>query len=90
MSLDYFANDKYKVLSCMAECQIAVKDQYVIKLSQQEIADILQFSKVKVNGIIAELKESGYLVQQSTRGKYLLTDKARLELADLQNGGHTK
>ena len=36
---DFFVNDKYKVLECMAQRQIAVNDEYVIKLSQQEIAD---------------------------------------------------
>ena len=56
MGLEYFANDKYRVLECMAERQISVKGSTVIKLTQQEIADLLQFSKVKVNSIIAELK----------------------------------
>jgi len=84
MSLEYFVNDKYKVLSCMAERQISVNGSQVIKLSQQEIADILQISKVKVNGLISELKADGYLVQLTTRGKYALTAKATTELADFQ------
>lgn len=87
MSLDYFVNDKYKVLSCMAERQISVNGNQIIKLSQQEIAAILQISKVKVNGLIAELKEDGYLLQLTTRGKYALTEKAVTELAVLQDGG---
>ena len=45
MSLEYFVNDKYKVLSCMAERQISVNGSQVIKLSQQEIADILNTSQ---------------------------------------------
>ena len=80
MNLEYFGNDKYKVLVCMAERQISVKDSTVIKLSQQEIADILKISKVKVNAIIAELKADYYITQKSPRGKYSLTDKAIKEL----------
>ena len=51
MGLEYFANDKYRVLECMAERQISVKGSTVIKLTQQEIADLLQFSKVKAMAI---------------------------------------
>ena len=84
MNIDYFGNDKYRVLACMAKRQIAVKDTIVIKLSQQEIADILQLSKVKVNAIIAELKSDDYLTQRSPRGNYSLTAKAVLALEEMQ------
>ena len=77
---DFFVNDKYRVLKCMAMRQISVNGEMIVKLSQQEIADILQFHKPKVNSIIKELKDAGYLKQQSTRGKYLLTPKALNEL----------
>lgn len=85
MIIEYFANDKYRVLSCMAERQISVNGNMVIKLSQQEIADMLQLSKVKVNGIIAELKADGLLIQQSSKGKYSLTDKAKAMLNEMKN-----
>ena len=84
MKFDYFANDKLKVLCCMAERQILVKDAMIIKLSQQEIAEILNLSKVKVNGIINELKADGYLIQNSSRGKYTLTEKAVDILSEMQ------
>ena len=77
---EFFVNDKYRVLECMASRQISVKDEQVIKLSQQEIADIMHFTKTKVNTIIGELKDNGYLVQFSARGKYSLTEKANAEL----------
>jgi len=83
MNIDYFGNDKYRVLTCMARRQISVKDSSVIKLSQQEIADILHISKVKVNTIISELKLDGYLAQKSPRGKYSLTDKSNAALAEI-------
>lgn len=73
---DFFVNDKYRVLECMAARQISVNEEMVIKLSQQEIADILHFTKAKVNAIIGELKINGYLSQLTTRGKYALTQKS--------------
>lgn len=82
---EFFVNDKYRVLDCMANRQISVNNEKVIKLSQQEIADILQFTKTKVNTIIGELKTNGYIVQLSTRGKYALTDKANAELRKMGN-----
>ena len=82
---DFFVNDKYRVLECMASRQIPVNDSMIIKLSQQEIADILGFTKPKVNGIISELKDNGYLTQLSSRGKYALTDTARTELSKMQS-----
>jgi DNA-binding IclR family transcriptional regulator len=84
LEIEYFGNDKYRVLACMSERQIAVKDNAIVKLSQQEIADIVQLSKAKVNGIIAELKSEGYITQESPRGKYSLTDRAVKALAIMQ------
>jgi len=83
--IDYFTNDKYKVLKCMSERQISVLGIQVVKLSQQEIADTLHFTKTKVNSIISDLKIDGYLLQQSPRGKYVLTEKALEELSAIDN-----
>jgi len=88
--LDYFVNGKYKVLECMAERQISVNDDLIVKLSQQEVAVILHFTKAKVNAIIGDLKKDGYLIQCSTRGKYSLTEKANDELAKMSNKGAVK
>lgn len=55
---DFFMNDRYRVLECMAQRQIIVNNEAVIKLSQQEIADTLGFTKSKVNSIIRELIQS--------------------------------
>lgn len=48
---EFFVNDKFRVLECMASRQISVNNEQVIKLSQQEIADILHFTKTKVNAV---------------------------------------
>lgn len=87
MIIEYFSNDKYKVLTCMAQRQISIGNSYVVKLSQQEIAEIVQLSKVKVNAIISELKSDDYISQESPRGKYILTEKANKALEKMQNEG---
>lgn len=77
MNLEFFSNDRYKILQCMFDRQIEIGGQSVVPLSQQNIADVVQLSKKKVNTIIGELKINGYIRQQSPkRGKYLLTDIA--------------
>lgn len=77
MDLEFFLNDRYRILQCMVERQVDVKGQLIVPLSQQDIADMVQLSKKKVNIIIGELKSNGYIFQQSpTRGKYLLTNEA--------------
>ena len=57
-----------------------VNDEAIIKLSQQKNADILGFAKTKVNNVIRDLKQNGYLTQLSSRGKYALTDAANVEI----------
>lgn len=84
---DFFMNDKYKVLVCMAKSQVAVGNDMVVKLSQQEIADTLSFTKTKVNSIMKELKVNGYIQQLSPRGKYVLTSKASTELFGMRKVG---
>ena len=86
---EFFVNDKYKVLECMSNRQIPINNEQVVKLSQQESADILHFTKTKVNTIIGELKINGYIVQLGTRGKYTLTDKANTELRALSSKEET-
>ena len=74
-NLEYFGNDNYKVLKFLYNNQIQVKDKYYIILSQQEIADMVQFSKLKTNGIMQELREKGFIDNyENKRRKYVITD----------------
>ncbi len=79
MNIDYFTNDKFKVLSCMADRQIEVSGLVYAPLSQRQVADITGIAFGTVNTIIKDLKNNGYIEYNgaSTRGKYSLTDKAR-------------
>ena len=74
-SLEYFANDNYKVLKFLYDNQIQVKDKYYIVLSQQEIADMVNFSKLKTNAIMQDLREKGFIANyENKRRKYVITD----------------
>lgn len=85
MKIEFFTNDRFKVLSFMASCQIHVNGMKIVPLSQQQIADEVGLSKKKVNSIVAELKSAGYVCQQSpTRGKYILTLSAENLLAIIE------
>lgn len=77
MDLTYFLNDKYELLKLLYDNQLEVKGDIYISLSQQEIADIAHFSKLKTNKIINELKDLDFVVPyRNVRGKYVLTEKA--------------
>lgn len=77
MELNYFLNDKYSILKLLYDNQLEVKGNVYISLSQQEIADLAHFSKLKTNKIINELKELEFVtIYKNIRGKYSLTDKA--------------
>ena len=77
MGIDFFANERYKVLMCLYERQIEVNGKIYAPLSQEEISK--------------ELKKEKYIVQQNrTRGKYTLTDKAMQFINELQIEGDKK
>jgi predicted transcriptional regulator len=85
MGIDFFMNDRYKVLFCLSERQIDVNGKLFTPLSQEQISEIVGISKATVNTVIKDLKKEKYIVQQSkTRGKYILTDKAKLVLSKIE------
>lgn len=75
-TLEFFSNDRYKALKLLFENQVKIKDDIYVSLSQQEIADMLHFSKFKTNKIIHELIDNDYvLFFNGKRGKYAITNK---------------
>ncbi len=76
-TLEYFGNDNYKVLKFLYDNQIPIEntEEKYIYLSQQEIANIIRFSKTKINAIMQDLKRKGFIDNyKKKRGKYIITD----------------
>lgn len=91
MGIDFFANERYKVLMCLYERQIEVNGKIYAPLLQEEISQVVGISKATVNNVLKELKKEKYIVQQNrTRGKYILTDKAMQFINELQIEGDKK
>ena len=84
MIIEFFTNDRYKILNCMAERQIEVAGKIYAPLSQRQISEISGLSYTTVNTIIKELRDNDYIIYEgTTRGKYSLTAKAKNELANI-------
>ena len=74
-TLEFFSNDRYKILKLLYDNQIKVKDDFYAPLSQQEVADIAHFSKQKANKILNELIANRFVIYfNGKRGKYVVTD----------------
>lgn len=77
MNICFFTNDRYELLKLLYDQQIKVKNESYVSLSQQEMADILHYSKLKTNKILNELKDNEFVgTYKNTRGKYILTERA--------------
>ncbi|HFI0101103.1 TPA: hypothetical protein ACGORY_001709 [Streptococcus suis] len=84
-TLEPFANDTFRLLKTLKENQVEVKGAYYIPLSQQEIADIDQMSKLKTNRLLRDLIEGGFVSPyQNKRGKYKITEKGHKGLKLMQ------
>lgn len=75
LTLQYFANDNYKILKILSDNTVMILDDLIVPLSQQQIADIAHFSKVKTNQILNDLITKGFVETfEGKRAKYRLTD----------------
>lgn len=76
--LEFFMNDRYLVLKTLYGHQIEINNAEICPITQQEIADALGCSKAKVNMLLNELIDNGYVqIYNNTRGRYVLTDEAK-------------
>lgn len=72
-----FFNDNYLVLEVLYNYQQEVNNQVFTAITQQEIADILGYSIMKINSIMIMLKKTGYVISyNNTKGRYQLTTKS--------------
>jgi DNA-binding MarR family transcriptional regulator len=75
-NVQYFTNDKFRVLACLYDARGLDGGT---RITQQEVSDQLNLSRVTINGIFKQLKEDGYLLRDPDRAsKHLLTEKAIL------------
>lgn len=84
MKLGELGNDIYKVLEYMNHVEVNHGDEKIIIHTQQEIADELKMSKLKVNKIISKLFYLGLLQHFTKKGKYQITE-AGYEVLKLMN-----
>ena len=78
--LDFFMNDRMKVLQIIYQHQISVEGNSFCPLNQQ---DLVPCSKLKANQIIRELIDAGYIKMIRSRGRYIVTEKAENTLAEV-------
>ena len=91
MNIDFFTNDKYKILDCMQKRQIDIFGNRFVPLSQREISDITGIAYKTVNSSVKALKDHGYILHNGkTRGKYILTKKTESFFSEMQNKGTRK
>lgn len=83
--VDLFLNDNYQVLMVLYSHQQKVNGNVFTAITQQEIADNIDFSLMKINGIISKLKKAGYVNSyKNSRGRYQLTKKAYLLIENIE------
>ena len=70
-----FVNEKTKVLLIIKENQSEIEGKNICSLNQQEIANLVHCGKLKVNQIIKELIEEGYVEMLHAKGCYFITNK---------------
>ena len=82
MGIELFLNDYYDLLKLMHDNEVIILDEKVIPLTQQ-IATTLKCSKMKINSMFSALQKQDF-VEQKTRGKYVLTDKAEMIIETIE------
>ena len=70
-----FVNEKTKVLVILKENQLQIDGKSICPLNQQEIANLVPCGKLKVNQILKELIDDGYVEMLHMKGRYIVTSK---------------
>ena len=84
MGIDIFLNDYYDLLKLMHDNEATILNEKIIPLTQMQIADTMNYSKMKINSMFKVLQREGY-IEQKTRGKYVLTDKAEIIISTIES-----
>lgn len=70
--LKYFIKDEYQIIKALKDNETIIMGKKLSPLSQNNLTEITGFSKAKVNMIMNDLIEKGY-VEYIENGKYVLT-----------------
>lgn len=72
--IDYFTNENFKLLDYLYD---SLNNENIVSITQQEIADKFNISRPKVNRMIADLTENGYLKRiESKMARYVMSQEA--------------
>jgi predicted transcriptional regulator len=85
MNIEFFTNNRFKILSCMQQRQIDISGNQYVPLSQRQIAEITGIAYKTVNSVMKALRDNEYIIRRgTTRGQYSLTNKAISVFATMQ------
>lgn len=74
MEQDFFMNDRFIVLKILYENQVTIGENQFTPVTQEELANLAQFSKAKVNKLLNELMDGGYVIMfNGIKGRYQIT-----------------
>ena len=72
MSIVEFTNDNFRVLAYLYDNMDSAR---LVKITQQEVSAALGISRVTINKIFKQLKDGGYITQDTSKiGRYHITD----------------
>lgn len=75
MDNDFFVNDRFHILKVLYDNQAKIGDNVFTPVTQEELSSITKWSKAKVNKVLNELIDNGYVVVfNGSKGRYQITD----------------
>ena len=75
MNNEFFVNDRYHILKILYENQVTIGNNVFTLITQEELATMMKWSKAKVNKVLNELIDNGYVtVFSGSKGRYQITD----------------
>lgn len=75
MNNEFFVNDRYHILKILYENQVTIWNNVFTPITQEELATMMKWSKAKVNKVLNELIDNGYVtVFSGSKGRYQITD----------------
>ena len=84
MDNEFFVNDRYHILKILYENQVTIGDNVFTPITQEELATMTKWSKAKVNKVLNELIDNGYVtVFSGSKGRYQITESGLVVMKKL-------